>query len=67
MESKQIGVILCPLDVPPPYKFTNTFSAQEDLEDKNSSKNQDLSLVLQRGVILTKDNVAKKNWKGSLK
>jgi hypothetical protein len=32
---------------------------------ENASKDQDFSLVSSGGVVLTKDNLAKKNWKGS--
>jgi hypothetical protein len=32
---------------------------------ENTSKDQDFSLVSSEGVVLTKDNLAKKNWKGS--
>jgi hypothetical protein len=32
---------------------------------ESTSKDQDFSLVSSEGVVLTKDNLAKKNWKGS--
>ena len=44
----------------------NTFSPQIGLETNNSSQ-EIFFWFLQRGVILTKDNLARKNWKGSLK
>jgi hypothetical protein len=32
---------------------------------ENTSKDQNFVWFLQKGVVLTKDNLAKKNWKGS--
>jgi hypothetical protein len=32
---------------------------------ENTSKDQNFPLVSSEGVVLTKDNLAKKNWKGS--
>jgi phosphate/sulfate permease len=35
------------------------------MENKSTPQNQDFLWYLHRGVILTKDNLAKQNWKGS--
>jgi hypothetical protein len=35
------------------------------MEVESTSKDQDVYVVFQKGVVLTKDNLAKKNWKGS--
>jgi hypothetical protein len=37
------------------------------LEAKGTAENQDFPLVPKKGVSLTKDNLAKRNWQGSIK
>jgi hypothetical protein len=48
-----------------PWSIATSQYKQTNLEDQSSFKDQDLPLDLRKGIILTKDNLAKHNWTGS--
>jgi hypothetical protein len=67
MEPNQVRLVHRPVFVSPSYWYKSTLSASEDLEDEDSTKIKIFLWFLQRGVVLTKENLARKNWKGSQK
>jgi hypothetical protein len=50
MEPNQVRLVHCPVFVSPSYWYTSTVSASEDLEDDDSTKDKDFSLVSKRGL-----------------